>query len=47
MWALSDLAAYTAQLRGEHQHDADAERALAAIESILDGRQPSPYGTTH
>jgi spectinomycin phosphotransferase len=44
MWALTDLAAYTVQLRQHHRQDADAERALAAIRSILQGRQPSPYG---
>jgi spectinomycin phosphotransferase len=44
LWALTDLAAFSLQLRGEHQLDADAERALAAVRSILDGHEPSPYG---
>ncbi|HEY4611028.1 MAG TPA: phosphotransferase, partial [Ilumatobacteraceae bacterium] len=43
MWALTDIAAYTLQLRDEHQAGADADRALAAIRSILHGGEPSPY----
>jgi len=45
MWALTDVAAYTADLRGDHQPGADADRALAAVRSILGGGEPSPYGT--
>jgi hypothetical protein len=45
LWALADLAAFTVQLRGEHERDADAENALAALRGILSGREPSPYGT--
>jgi spectinomycin phosphotransferase len=45
LWALSDVAAFTVQLRGQHRRDADAEKALAALRSILEGREPSPYGT--
>jgi spectinomycin phosphotransferase len=44
LWALSDLVAYTRQLRHEHQRSADADRALAAVRSILSGREPAPYG---
>jgi spectinomycin phosphotransferase len=44
LWALTDLAAFTVQLRGEHQLDADAERALASVRRILRGHEPSPYG---
>ena len=44
MWSLTDLAAYTLQLRREHQLGADSDRALAAIRSILDGDEPQPYG---
>ena len=44
MWSLTDLAAYTLQLRREHQHGADSDRALAAIRSILDGDEPQPHG---
>jgi spectinomycin phosphotransferase len=44
LWALSDLVAYTRQLRREHQRSADADRALAAVRSILSGREPAPYG---
>lgn len=44
LWALTDLAAFSVQLRSEHQVDADAERALAAVRSILGGHEPSPYG---
>jgi spectinomycin phosphotransferase len=53
LWALSDVAAFTAQLRDEQagwhsagaDAGADADRALAALRSILDGHEPSPYGT--
>jgi spectinomycin phosphotransferase len=44
LWALSDLVACTRQLRREHQRSADADRALAAVRSILSGREPAPYG---
>jgi spectinomycin phosphotransferase len=44
LWALTDLAAFTRQLRGEHRRDADAERALRGLRSILGGREPAPYG---
>lgn len=44
VWALSDLAAFTAQLRTEHTNDPDAEWALACLTSILTGREPRPYG---
>jgi hypothetical protein len=33
MWSLTDLAAYTLQLRNEHQEGADSDRALAAVRS--------------
>jgi spectinomycin phosphotransferase len=45
LWALTDVAAFTVQLRREHQRDADAQKALAALRSVLNGREPSPYGT--
>jgi spectinomycin phosphotransferase len=45
LWALTDIAAFTARLRGEHQRDGDAEKALAALSSVVNGREPSPYGT--
>ncbi len=45
LWALADLAAFTVQLRGEHHEDADADNALTALHSILNGHEPSPYGT--
>jgi len=44
LWALTDLAACTRQLRYGHQRGADTDRALAAIRSILAGREPAPYG---
>jgi spectinomycin phosphotransferase len=44
IWALSDLAAFTVQLRGEHHDDADAHLALGAIRSVLAGSEPAPYG---
>jgi len=45
LWALTDAAAFTVQLRRPHRHDADAERALAGLRSILNGHEPAPYGT--
>jgi len=44
MWSLTDLAAYSLQLRNEHEAGADSDRALAAVRSILGGEQPTPYG---
>lgn len=45
LWALADIAAFTAQLRGHHGRDADAERAVEALRSIFTGREPSPFGS--
>lgn len=45
LWALSDVAAFIIQLRREHRHDADAQKALDAMRRIFDGREPSPYGS--
>jgi hypothetical protein len=42
LWALTDMAAFTLQLRGEHRRDADAKKALAGLRSILNGREPFP-----
>lgn len=44
LWAVTDVASYTAQLRSHHVRDADAERALEALRSIFSGREPAPYG---
>jgi spectinomycin phosphotransferase len=44
LWALSDAASFTARLRGEHRQDTDANRSLAALRLILQGREPAPYG---
>jgi spectinomycin phosphotransferase len=45
LWALTDVAAFTIQLRREHRRDADAAGALRGLRSILNGREPCPYGT--
>jgi spectinomycin phosphotransferase len=45
LWGLTDIAAYTDQLRRPHRDDADAERALHAIRTITSGQEPAPYGT--
>jgi spectinomycin phosphotransferase len=45
LWALADVAAFTAQLRGQHRRNSDADNALKGLRSILDRREPSPYGT--
>jgi spectinomycin phosphotransferase len=44
VWALSDIASFTAQLRAEHGSDTDSRRALVALERILTGHEPCPYG---
>jgi spectinomycin phosphotransferase len=44
LWALSDVAAFTVRLRGGHHGDADDAAALAGLRSVLDGREPAPYG---
>jgi spectinomycin phosphotransferase len=41
LWALSDVAAFTARLRAVP----DDEWALAGLRSILDGSEPAPYGS--
>jgi spectinomycin phosphotransferase len=46
LWAVADLAAFTAQLRASHSGNADDERALQALSDILTGREPRPYGRT-
>jgi spectinomycin phosphotransferase len=46
LWALADIAAFTTQLRKEHNRDADGEKALAGLRSILGGSEPAPYGGT-
>jgi len=42
-WALADVAAFTTRLRGEHERDADTEKALDGLHAILAGEEPSPY----
>jgi spectinomycin phosphotransferase len=44
LWAVTDIAAFTVQLRGRHDNGADAEGALAGLRSIFSGREPAPYG---
>ena len=44
LWALTDLAAFTGLLRGNHRGDADAAHALEGLRRILVGREPAPYG---
>lgn len=45
-WKLTDLAAFTAQLRASHgrEQDLDTEWALRGVDNILAGYEPSPYG---
>ena len=43
LWALSDAVSFTARLRGEHRQNTDANRSLAALRLILQGREPAPY----
>jgi spectinomycin phosphotransferase len=44
LWALTDVAAFTIQLRGPHQQNSDTEHALSALRSTLTGQKPTPYG---
>jgi spectinomycin phosphotransferase len=44
-WALTDLAAFSAQLHDEHRGHADDEHALDSIRRILSGAEPRPYAT--
>lgn len=44
LWALTDVAAFTVELRRPHRRDADGEHALRGLRSILSGAEPSPYG---
>jgi spectinomycin phosphotransferase len=44
VWVLTDLVAFSLFLRGEHRLDEDAELALAALRSILNGLEPAPHG---
>jgi spectinomycin phosphotransferase len=46
LWALTDVAAFTMQLRRGHRRDADTDKALAALRSIFNGQEPSPYATS-
>jgi spectinomycin phosphotransferase len=45
LWALTDIAAFTVELRGEHCDDVDTRRALVGLRSILGGAEPLPYAT--
>ncbi len=44
LWALADLASFTALLRGDHDDSTDTRRALEELRLILDGHEPDPYG---
>jgi spectinomycin phosphotransferase len=44
LWALTDVAAFTVELRGPHRGDADGEHALLGLRKILSGAEPAPYG---
>jgi spectinomycin phosphotransferase len=44
MWAVTDIAAFTVQLRAEHERNEDNERALTGLQDIIAGREPKPYG---
>jgi spectinomycin phosphotransferase len=45
-WTLTDVAAYTGQLRSAHRHSRDTERALAALRKSLEPEpltKPGPF----
>src|SRR5215211_932036 len=43
LWALTDLAAFTEQLRREHRGNEDDDWALPGLRTILSGDEPRPY----
>lgn len=43
VWAMSDLAAFTTQLRAEHGDEVDSARALEALKRIITDTEPRPY----
>jgi spectinomycin phosphotransferase len=45
LWAVTDLAAFTAQLRAPHPGNADDKRALCGLSDLLARQEPRPYGT--
>ena len=45
LWAVTDLAAFTAQLRAPHSGNADDERALRGLSELLARVEPRPYGS--
>ena len=44
LWAVTDLAMYTADMLREHVDNGDTRRALAAVCSVLEAGEPLPYG---
>jgi spectinomycin phosphotransferase len=44
LWAVTDVAAYAAQLSLPHRGSADDEQAREILAEILDGALPEPYG---
>jgi len=42
-WALTDLAAFSALLRGPHDGNTDTERSLVGLQRIIAGSEPRPY----
>jgi spectinomycin phosphotransferase len=44
LWAVTDVAAFAAQLRAPHGGNIDDERALRAVADLLAGGEPDPYG---
>jgi spectinomycin phosphotransferase len=44
LWAVTDVAAFTAQLRAPHGGNIDDERALRGVADLLAGSEPGPYG---
>jgi spectinomycin phosphotransferase len=43
-WALTDLAAFTARLKGPHEDQTDVRRSLVGMRQIIAGFEPKPYG---
>ncbi|MDR2987053.1 MAG: hypothetical protein LBV34_19670, partial [Nocardiopsaceae bacterium] len=43
-WKLADLVSFSRNLRDPHDRNADTEKALWAVQQILSGHEPRPYG---
>ena len=47
LWAVTDVAAFTSQLRRPHRGDSDDQQALHQLGAMLDDPDPRPFGPAH